>query len=361
MQMALLAQNKSRAGGRTLHGVCALVATCGVGLLFVVLAGCNANPGGVDSTSKSSSPPLLAIGASADSETQQTKSSDTTTNAHSGQTSAQPSSGDQPSPGASSDASKADAANAEEKIDDETKATISLLKYNMQAFDAGKPYDFKPVAKRIADRLQRDFTQMQIQLAVRAGNIFMEIGAYDSAKQIFTALGQAAAKSDNAEMAGEVKEFIKPMLTKLDLLGTKPMIEGTVFGGEKFDWAAYKGKVVLLDFWATWCGPCRAELPNVKKAYEKYHDQGFDVVGISLDDNKEALTKFLDQEQLPWPILFSDDAMKQGWEGAAMTSTFAITAIPATFLVDRSGKLVSLAARGEDLAPQIEKLLAEKK
>ena len=331
-------------------------------MLLVVLAGCNANPGGADSTSKNSSLPVLAIGANADTETQPAKASDGSTNAaHNGRSSSQVSFGNQPSVGAGGDTSKAAAADAEEKIDDETKATIMMLKYNMQAFDAGKPYDFKPVAKRIADRLQRDFTQMQIQLAVRAGNIFIEIGAYDSARQIFTALGQAAARSDNAEMAGEVKEFIKPMLTKLDLLGTKPNIEGTVFGGEKFDWAAYKGKVVLLDFWATWCGPCRAELPNVKQAYQKYHDQGFDVVGISLDDNKEALTKFLDQEQLPWPILFSDDLAKQGWEGAAMTSTFAVTAIPATFLIDRSGKLVSLAARGEDLAPQIEKLLAEKK
>lgn len=246
-------------------------------------------------------------------------------------------------------------------LDDETKETIKELQTNLDARDAGKPFDFKPSAARISKRLETEFNEMQARLAIEAGEIFMEAGAYDLTKQVYSALEKATAHSDNTRLADGVKEAIKPALARLDLLGTKPKIEGTIMGGEKFDWSKYKGKVVLLDFWATWCGPCRAELPNVKKAYDKFHDQGFDVVGISLDDDQEKLSQFLATEKLPWTTLFSEDPAKQGWEGAAMTGIFGITAIPATFLIDRSGKLVSLSARGEELQSQIEKLLAEKK
>ena len=66
-------------------------------------------------------------------------------------------------------------------------------------------------------------------------------------------------------------------------------LKGTLVTGKPFDPESLKGKVVFVDFWATWCGPCRAELPNVKRNYEKYHDKGFDVIGISLDDDRDGL------------------------------------------------------------------------
>jgi thiol-disulfide isomerase/thioredoxin len=125
--------------------------------------------------------------------------------------------------------------------------------------------------------------------------------------------------------------------------------------GQPLSLAQYKGKVVLLDFWATWCGPCREELPNVIATYEKYKDKGFEVVGISLDEDEEEFRKVIAEENMSWRHHFDG----KGWANE-IAQLYGVQSIPATYLLGRDGKIARIGLRGEALGRAVEKLLAEK-
>jgi thiol-disulfide isomerase/thioredoxin len=115
----------------------------------------------------------------------------------------------------------------------------------------------------------------------------------------------------------------------------------------------YVGKgYLLVDFWASWCGPCRRELPNVKRAYEKYHAKGFDVLGISFDNKKDAWLKAINDLGLVWNHI-SD---LKGWESEA-AKQYAVTGIPCTILLDPNGKIVASNLYGEKLEQILSELL----
>ena len=117
----------------------------------------------------------------------------------------------------------------------------------------------------------------------------------------------------------------------------------------------YKGKVVLLDFWATWCGPCKVEVPGVIEMYGKQHSKGFEIIGISGDRDKDALAAFVKERKMEWPQVFDGDLGDD-----SVLKLYGVTAFPTTVLLDRKGVVRSLNARGERLAAEVEKLIAEK-
>jgi peroxiredoxin len=122
--------------------------------------------------------------------------------------------------------------------------------------------------------------------------------------------------------------------------------------GVNFKLSSLKGKYVLIDFWASWCTPCRYESPNLVKAYEKYKNRNFEILSVSLDQNKDAWLRAIKQDHFTWKNI-SD---LKGWQ-SSIVPTYEIQGIPATFLIDPKGIIIAKNLRGPDLEKKLEEVL----
>jgi thiol-disulfide isomerase/thioredoxin len=250
------------------------------------------------------------------------------------------------------------------------EALEAYLKANPDAEDNGAALDFLVEAydqlgesAKVPVLLQRKYDlmpkgkEMELGEAIptvqRLFQAYAEAGQKDKARDLI-----ASVKMDigDHEEADKVASYLDRFLGQLDQPGVGDQMEiaFTSLQGDKVDLADMKGKVVLVDFWATWCGPCIGELPNVQKAYKAFHDKGFEIIAISLDkeDDKEKLEQFIKDKEMPWPQAF--DGL--GWE-TPLVRQYGIQGIPATFLVGKDGKIVATNLRGPALEAELAKLL----
>ena len=165
---------------------------------------------------------------------------------------------------------------------------------------------------------------------------------------------------DYAFLGGQILGMARSNLDDLEVLsklaiGSKPIpFEVTGTEGEKLSLDKYKGKVVLLDFWATWCGPCRVEMPNVVKLYKEHHNKGFEIIGVSLDRSRRAFDQYVEANDMDWPQYFDG----KYWQND-IAMKYRVRYIPATFLIDRQGVLRYRSLRGRELEEAVTQLLKE--
>ncbi|MDR1923600.1 MAG: TlpA family protein disulfide reductase [Planctomycetaceae bacterium] len=141
------------------------------------------------------------------------------------------------------------------------------------------------------------------------------------------------------------------------LLGSDPELYGKTLDGLDFDWSNLRNKYVLVKFTASWCGPCKGEIPFMIKAYEKYRDKGFEIVSVYVWDKLDATKKAVEDEKLNWIILSEELTEKAGLPKQG--TRYAIRGVPTMFLIDKNGKIISTTVRGEKLEETLSKLFNE--
>ena len=177
---------------------------------------------------------------------------------------------------------------------------------------------------------------------------------HPDAEPILWRLAYIHRKLGNIELADVYDRKADP---KYELWG-KPVTDfsATDLDGNPISLQGYRGKVVLLDFWGVWCGFCIDEMPNLKKVYATYKDQGFDIIGVSLDDEEAALRDYLKENDIQWRQICSGAV----WQDDPLAQQYEITGVPEPWLIARDGTLISHKARGEDLEPLVVEALKDK-
>ncbi len=240
-----------------------------------------------------------------------------------------------------------------------------------QAIAAKKPADFSAmrseldrlIAKYPGEEKMGGYVTQYVGLKQKAG------ASADELEREWLSLEQSVSASVRKAVQTGL-ERVANYRRFLDLTSRPLDITFTAADGRVVDLKALRGKVVLIDFWATWCAPCKEEIPNIKKVYAAYRDKGFEIVGIALENAKltpkdtptqrdaklaearKVLTDFTAEHGMPWPQHFDGGYWKN-----AISAKYGINSIPAMFLIDQEGKLVSTDARGEKLEVEVKRLL----
>ena len=187
----------------------------------------------------------------------------------------------------------------------------------------------------------QDSAEAMLQLAIAEEFA----GEEDKAKEWYQKIVQAAPKTPIADKAAGAKR-------RLDSVGKPIDIMGQTLKGRSLKLSTYRGKVIALHYWATWCEPCLRDMRELKRLQARYGDQGFIPVGVNLDNDKEAAAKYLKKNRHPWPQLF-----EPGGLDSRLANELGVLTLPTMLLVDKRGKVVNRSVHANELEGELEKIL----
>ncbi|MCZ6688977.1 MAG: TlpA disulfide reductase family protein [Planctomycetota bacterium] len=229
----------------------------------------------------------------------------------------------------------------------EGMAAEALDLYVESGFAVG---EYADVIEAVDGALEEEIPEdRQAQYLLIKGQSLIRMIRFDEAAETLEALKDGPNKKDAKKALSVLQRVrqIKPVVGK-----PAPDINFKGVDGKMVNLSQLRGRVVLIDFWATWCGPCKVEMPNVIKTYEEFKGQGFEIVGISLDQSKESLEKYIAENKMIWPQYYDG----KGWDNL-ISKYYGVSGIPATFLIDQRGNIASTNPRGPALPAAVKGLL----
>jgi len=198
-------------------------------------------------------------------------------------------------------------------------------------------------------------TDPKFGVLMQTAGVLEKAGKYKALQRLLHAILDTLPKEVANSGLESVRSRAEDSLKRVSLLGRYFPISGTTLTNQKIEPVDLDGKFVLVDFWATWCTPCRKEMPLIRKVYDQYREQGLVVIGVCLDDEIRSVENFVAKNQeINWPILFEKEASMAGFKSPLAVAA-SIETLPLAILLDSKGRVVSIAARGDKL----ESLLAE--
>ena len=199
----------------------------------------------------------------------------------------------------------------------------------------------------------KNFVKEHNKSVVAAYITLMQLSSQIEGAELDSIVAKFPAEISKSEYVIKIKEIADAM-KKTSIGAAAPDFTMNDPEGKPIQLSSLRGKVVLIDFWASWCGPCRQENPNVVKLYQKYHEKGFEILGVSLDKTKEEWIKAIKADQLNW-LHVSD---LQFWQNTA-ARLYSVNAIPQSFLLDKDGKIIAKGLRGDLLAAKLNELFPQ--
>ncbi len=242
-----------------------------------------------------------------------------------------------------------------------------LLRHSQQARRIDNEYILPSTSEKRKEELGQQMQQVQLsqniavrQLLEKNTDVLMSaflVTYFDNDAETYADLFEAVDNGLKEKYADNqfVKYVANKVRTNLGPGRMAPEIAMPDPDGKTRKLSDLRGKVVMIDFWASWCRPCRMENPNVVKLYKKYHDKGFEIYSVSLDKDRTQWLRAIDQDGLEWANHVSD---LNGWTSSG-GATYGITSVPSTVLIDRQGRIIARNLRGEQLANKLKEIFGE--